>query len=846
MVDADARKAESLKARSAAAVREAVGRGRKRAKRGLRQDDDDDGGVADKTTSTAVDGAGRVGYFADDDTIASRAREIATRLNVPLPMWNGTGANATDVGTSVGACGATGKTDAEEREIDEDEWDDVEMDDYGMYVADDGGAEEDAVMLRDDNDEDETKTKTKTKTKKKPSRRLTDDERTGLLSTHHTHVMCLIARGRLVSAATGSRLLQALTASCAPKRLVETTTTSRTIEVHALSSLVDWFAGAVSMPIVIDDDDGDDDDETTRGVVCEKLMVNDAKRRRRAFRVAAHRAGKTSWGSAYGIASRLSLAWSRRGQLEIDEESCAALFAALCQGLGLTCRVIASLEPVPIRASAARLESLGVLANARVKPIVSTHEVKGKRSDDDGCVRHWCEVLCARHGVEGDVQGNTRWVSVAPRVRGSTDDVNIILGNRKRGSTADASSSMPYVMAFHSNLGARDVTRKYALAFSQALHHRTPDWKWWERITSYVERINRDAMALDYPPDVRACIEAANAAELFEMDTRSAKERVPGTMSEIKNHPLWVVDRFLSRSQIIHPRHPVKGFIAGEAVFPRSCVKELKSAERWKSECRRRVTDESLDAPIRKVHSRALQARVKALTRTREAWFAAKSEGSKERLESEEWRITMSAAEDCPADPSAVVGDIALYGEWQTEPWTPPAAVGGIVPKNDRGNVDLYGNALPPPGTVHVTLARISKTARAMNIDYAPALVGFEYKAGGKTLPVFNGVVICEEFKEELLKQHELAEEARAVALEAKLYKDACLKWRLLLGAMWTRAALREEFQPTLAEPAVDHTAARIAAAKAMNDGVIDISTTSVVVEPLAKTLGAQAVVEEL
>jgi len=750
------------------------------------------------------------------------------------------GASGTGRASGVGACGAYATTERIARAMDEDEWEEVMMaGDYGDVVVEDGEGEGEGEG-EDEGEETKAKVSATKGTTKRASRRLTDDERAGLLSTHHTHVMCLVGRGRLVSAASASEMLRAATASCAPRGLMEAATRGLTIEVEALGRLVDWFANAVAAPIVLDDDMVDRVD--CASAFGGKLMIRDARRRRRAFRVAMFRSGTTSSGSAYGIAARLAAMWAKRGREEIDEESCAALFAAFCQGLGLTCRIVASLEPVPIRASAAQLESLGVLSNAKAKPLAP------RKSRRDAYARHWCEVLCARHGVEGEIQGNSRWVAVAPRVRGSTDDINIIVGDRKRGSTADASSSMPYVLAFHSNLGARDVTRKYAPAFSQALHHRTPDWKWWDRVVEIVERVNGDAIARDSAPRLRSLIEAANAAETFEMDARSAKERVPGTMSEIKNHPLWVVERFLSRTQTIHPRHPVKGFIAGEAVFSRSCVKELKSAERWKSECRRRVTDECLRAPVRKVHSRALQARVKAFTRARDAWFLAKAEGSKERLESEEWRITVSAAEDCPTDPATVVGDIALYGEWQTEPWAPPAAVGGVVPKNDRGNVDLYGNALPPPGTVHVNLPRISRTAKIMRVDYAPALVGFEYKAGGKTLPVFNGIVVCEEFKDEILKQHALAEEARRLALEAKLYKEACLKWRLLLGAIWTRAALREEFQPAT-EPVIDHTAARIAAAKAMNEAQDHLAVAAsavAVVKPLAKSLGAKAVVEEL
>ena len=139
-------------------------------------------------------------------------------------------------------------------------------------------------------------------------------------------------------------------------------------------------------------------------------------------------------------------------------------------------------------------------------------------------------------------------------------------------------------------------------------------------------------------------------------------------------------------------------------------------------------------------------------------------------------------------------GEVFLYGEWQTEPWDPPAAKDGVVPKNDRGNVDLHGAALPPPGTVHVNLRGIARVARALGIDYATALVGFEFHRGGKTTPKFEGVVVCEEFEGRLREAH-AEEEARLVAAKAERERrEAKARWRVLFSAMWTRLSLREEF----------------------------------------------------
>ena len=159
-------------------------------------------------------------------------------------------------------------------------------------------------------------------------------------------------------------------------------------------------------------------------------------------------------------------------------------------------------------------------------------------------------------------------------------------------------------------------------------------------------------------------------------------------------------------------------------------------------------------------------------------------------------------------------GDIPLFGVWQTREWYPPRAVNGIVPKNERGNVDLIGaHALPPPGTKHVVLPRISRVARAWRdararapgtspgrdgnvppFDFAPALVGFEYQRGGVVVPKFDGVVVCLEEEAGLRARWLESERARIAAEQEKELKKAKRRWRLLLSAIWTRVALRDEF----------------------------------------------------
>lgn len=45
-----------------------------------------------------------------------------------------------------------------------------------------------------------------------------------------------------------------------------------------------------------------------------------------------------------------------------------------------------------------------------------------------------------------------------------------------------------------------------------------------------------------------------------------------------------------------------------------------------------------------------------------------------------------------------------MYGVWQTRPWAPPAARGGQVPKNERGQVDCPPYSLALPEGAHCAL----------------------------------------------------------------------------------------------------------------------------------------------
>ena len=113
---------------------------------------------------------------------------------------------------------------------------------------------------------------------------------------------------------------------------------------------------------------------------------------------------------------------------------------------------------------------------------------------------------------------------------------------------------------------------------------------------------------------------------------------------------------------------------------------------------------------------------------------------------------------------------LQLYGLWQTEEYEPPAAENGVVPRNERGNVEAppFAKSLPR-GTVHLDLPRAFAACRRLGVDHAPALVGFEPSRGGM-LPKIKGVVVCAEVAEAVKASAEEDEAER----QAKARQKRC------------------------------------------------------------------------
>ncbi|OQR75517.1 DNA repair protein rhp42-like [Tropilaelaps mercedesae] len=235
------------------------------------------------------------------------------------------------------------------------------------------------------------------------------------------------------------------------------------------------------------------------------------------------------------------------------------------------------------------------------------------------------------------------------------------------------------------------------------------------------------------------------------------KQGLPKTIAEYKNHPKYVLVRHLLKFEAIYPRDAeVLGYVNKEAVYPRECVKLLRSKDTWHRYGRQVREGE--------VAYNVVKARPK--------WD----------------RRNDVMLKDLPLD---------VFGEWQTEPYKPPEAKDGRVPRNRFGNVELFHEDMLPAGTAHLKLPGLHRIAEELGIDCVPAVVGFEGVARG-CHPVLEGYVVCVEHKETLEAAWlEIQNEDRRRRRE-RVRKRALKNWRKITHKVMWNNRLNKKYKNNL------------------------------------------------
>ena len=435
--------------------------------------------------------------------------------------------------------------------------------------------------------------------------------------------------------------------------------------------------------------------------------------------------------------------------------------------------------------------------------------------------------------VECFSESDSRWITVDP-LSGQVDRPESIGPRRDR--------PFSYVLGFAGG-GAKDVTRRYAVSWQVVERMRTSK-HWWYALMAPLERRERaatnalaswggvapdeDVYEVPPPPGSAAAEQNAPAraaamverrveagmpgataqvtrhmVEDAELKERSVNEPPPTTIAACKNHPRYALERHVKRYEAIYPRKPV-GSIKGEMIFLRSAVKELHTRDQWLAEGRRVRPGEQAykQVPARTNKAKEIRKNRKEIARRKELYGAAAAEGELDEALRDHGDASGAEANEADdeaiADGDAKAGDKSneevkpklpdemtdLFGEWQTEPWRPEAAADPLkVPKNARGQVDVFSDKMLPQGCAHVAIKGSGPVAKKLGIDYAPAMVGFE-RARGRSVPKILGVVVAKPNEQLLRDACAEAERERQRKAEQKARDEAMAAWRRLFRTM--------------------------------------------------------------
>ena len=424
--------------------------------------------------------------------------------------------------------------------------------------------------------------------------------------------------------------------------------------------------------------------------------------------------------------------------LEGSQDTGVQLLCAVLRSLGVETRLVCSLQPLNLTVSPkdSQLSAAGIpgeredapentassdaensrviqadddisnpprrkrrLGQASLGPTLSQppSKIERKRIYTTRYPIYWVEALNA---------ALQKWTPVEPF---STDTVGRPTKLEPPATQGNGGVRMVYVVAFEEDGVAKDVTKRYASRYNAKTRRERIESieggeKWLKRAMRVFRRRRGETSDRDQ-------IEAAELAK------KEAQEGMPRAIQDFKDHPLYILERHLKRNEVIHPKREVgKVGVTGkseklESVYRRRDVKAVRSADKWYRFGREIVAGEQpLKHLTPKKPSRGLE---------------------------------MSNEIDVDADGDGL--GTPLYASFQTQVYTPPPCARGRVPKNAFGNIDIYVPSMVPPGGKHVRDAEASRAAKLIGIDYADAVIGFEFK-GRHGTAVTQGIVVAQEY----------------------------------------------------------------------------------------------------
>ncbi|KAF5021448.1 hypothetical protein F66182_6512 [Fusarium sp. NRRL 66182] len=307
----------------------------------------------------------------------------------------------------------------------------------------------------------------------------------------------------------------------------------------------------------------------------------------------------------------------------------------------------------------------------------------------------------------------------------------------------DKENFLSYVVAFEADGTAKDVTKRYAKAYTAKTRRSRIETAsddghvWWTRVMKLYGRQRRTDL---------------DQIEDNELVGIEAREPMPRNVQDFKDHPVFALERHLRRNEVLVPGATPSGTVAAgsrgplEKIYRRKDVRIARSADKW-YRLGREV--KPLEIPAK--------------------WLPKKAK-PRDPLDDD-------LEEDAQGDAGTPV-----YTQDQTELYEPPPVRNGLVPKNKFGNIDVYVPSMVPAGGAHIIHEHAARAAFLAGVDYAPALTGFSFK-GRHGTAVLNGVVVAQEHEEGVRAIIESLGDLEQEVEDERRRRRALRKWsKFLMG----------------------------------------------------------------
>ncbi|KAL9107231.1 MAG: hypothetical protein Q9227_007855 [Pyrenula ochraceoflavens] len=475
---------------------------------------------------------------------------------------------------------------------------------------------------------------------------------------------------------------------------------------------------------------------------------------------------------------------ARARQMSGSRDVGAQLFTALLRALGIESRLVANLQPLGFG---------WTKAEEAVLKTKSTEESKDDSEDEesDASVIEVAVTPKKRKHYDTDLPMPIYWTEAISPISNSVVAVSPYLTSNQVMHTQDscvalqpvgaksekAKQILAYVVGFSADGTAKDVTTRYlkgrrwpgkSKGFRMPIEKlpiynkrgkilRHEEYDWFKHTMRSYARPKRTA--LDE-------VEDSTDLQPQQPEKKDAKAETD-TLQSLRSSAEFVLERFLRREEALRPASQhVRTFVHGkgdkvqeEKVFRRDDVVPVKTAESWHKEGRRIKAAEVPRklAPIRAV----------TLTRKREVEDEMRETGEKPMQ--------------------------GMYSVEQTEYIIPPPIQNGVIPKNAYGNIDCFVSSMVPKGAVHLPYRGTVKMCKKLDIDFAEAVIGFEF-GNKRAVPVIQGVVIAQENKEAVMDALEAYEAEQRQKEEVKQEKTILSLWRKMLMGLRIAERMQDEY----------------------------------------------------